>query len=91
MLECLVQGDLLRAAQGVVRPEATAPTKAWEDHAVVVEDQAIERAELGDASSVGPNIMSDGQYQRFTASCAICFCSGVPFESSSKISKPWRW
>jgi hypothetical protein len=47
--------------------------------------------ELGESSSGGPNIISAGAYQRFTASCAICFCAGVPLESSSRISKPWRW
>ena len=32
---------------------------------------AIDCAELGESSSGGPNIISDGQYQRFTASWAI--------------------
>ena len=52
---------------------------------------AIDCAEFGDWSSGGPNIMSDGQYQRFTASCAISRCASVPCMSSSRISKPCRW
>jgi hypothetical protein len=40
--------------------------------------QAIDCAELGESSSGGPNIISDGHHQRFTASCTIAFCSGVP-------------
>src|SRR6478609_6162720 len=52
---------------------------------------AVDWAELGDWSSGGPNIMSDGQYQRFTASCAISRCAGVPCMSESRISKPCRW
>ena len=53
--------------------------------------QAIDWAELGDSSSGGPNIISDGHHQRSTASCAIAFCAGVPCESVLRISKPWRW
>jgi hypothetical protein len=33
---------------------------------------------LGDLSSGGPNIMSEGHHQRSSASCAMRFCSGVP-------------
>ena len=29
-------------------------------------------------SSGGPNIISEGHHQRFRASCAMRFCSGVP-------------
>ena len=49
---------------------------------------AVDCAEFGDWSSGGPNIMSDGQYQRSTASCAISRCAGVPCMSESRISKP---
>ena len=40
--------------------------------------QAMDCAELGEASSGGPNIISDGHHQRFTASCTISRCCGVP-------------
>ena len=40
--------------------------------------------------SCGPNIIRLGHHQRLMASCAIAFCSGLPFESVNKISKPWR-
>ncbi len=53
--------------------------------------QAIDCAEFGESSSGGPNIISEGQYQRFTASWAISRCASVPCMSSSRISKPWRW
>ena len=36
---------------------------------------------LTDSASDGPNIISDGHHQRFRASCAIAFCSGVPWAS----------
>ena len=52
---------------------------------------AIDCAELGEASSGGPNIMSAGQYQRSTDSCAIARCASVPFMSARRISNPWRW
>ena len=52
---------------------------------------AMDCAEFGDSSSGGPNIMRLGQYQRLTASWAISRCAGVPFISSSRISKPCRW
>ena len=39
-----------------------------------------------DSASLGPNIMSDGHHQRFTASCTIAFCAGVPFASVATIS-----
>ena len=53
--------------------------------------QAIDCAEFGDSSSGGPNIISDGHHQRFTASCAIAFCAGVPCDSVCRISNPCRW
>ena len=34
-----------------------------------------------DSASLGPNIISDGHHQRFSASCAIARCSGVPLHS----------
>ena len=54
--------------------------------------QRIDCAELGDWSSGGPNIMTDGHHQRFTASCTIAFCASVPFcIITSRLSKPCRW
>ena len=41
--------------------------------------QRIDCAELGDWSSGGPNIITDGHHQRFTASCTIAFCASVPW------------
>lgn len=40
--------------------------------------QAMERAELGEASSGGPNIIRDGHHQRFTASWTISRWASVP-------------
>ena len=42
-------------------------------------------------ASGGPNIISDGHHQRLSASCAIAFCSGVPWQSLIMMSKPCRW
>ena len=47
---------------------------------------AAARAEFGESLSLGPNIMSDGHHQRFSASCTIAFCAGVPFASVATIS-----
>src|SRR6478735_9979587 len=52
---------------------------------------AIDCAELGESSSGGPNIISDGHQYRSTASCAIACCAGDPCESVCRISKPCRW
>ena len=41
---------------------------------------------LTDSASDGPNIISDGHHQRFSASCAIAFCSGVPLHSDIMMS-----
>src|SRR6516225_10470646 len=43
------------------------------------------------ALSGGPNIISTGHHQRSSASCAIAFCSALPRDKVSMISKPWRW
>ena len=48
--------------------------------------QRIDCAVFGDSASGGPNIISDGHHQRFSASCAIAFCSAVPRHSVSMIS-----
>ncbi|MCY1378147.1 hypothetical protein D9M69_657590 [compost metagenome] len=40
--------------------------------------QRIDCALLGDWSSGGPNIMTEGHHQRLTASCTIAFCASVP-------------
>ena len=53
--------------------------------------QRIDCAEFGDASSFGPNIISDGHHQRSSASCAIAFCAAVPRHSVTRMSKPCRW
>ena len=37
--------------------------------------QAMLCAELGLLSSLGPNIINEGHHQRFSASCAMSFCS----------------
>ena len=52
--------------------------------------QRMDCAVCFDSASFGPNIMSDGHHQRFSASCAMRFCSGVPRASVIMISKPWR-
>ena len=36
--------------------------------------------------SEGPNIISTGHQKRFSASCAMAFCSGVPVQSVTMIS-----
>ena len=41
--------------------------------------QRMPCALLGLWSSGGPNIIRQGHHQRFTASCTMAFCSGVPF------------
>ena len=53
--------------------------------------QAIDCAECADSSSGGPNIISDGHHQRSTASWAMACCAGVPCDSASSSSYPWRW
>ena len=40
--------------------------------------QAIDWAECTESLSDGPNIISEGYQRRFSASCAIAFCAGVP-------------
>ena len=52
--------------------------------------QAVDWAEWDDASSGGPNIISDGHQYRFTASCAMACWPGVPCERVYRISNPWR-
>ena len=39
-----------------------------------------------ESPSEGPNIISAGHHQRFSESCAIAFCSGVPRHSASMMS-----
>ena len=53
--------------------------------------QAIDWAECTESLSDGPNIISDGYQKRFSASCAIAFCAGVPAHIFIMMSKPWRW
>lgn len=53
--------------------------------------QAMDCAECADSSSGGPNIISDGHHQRFTASCAMSCCAGVPLLRASSSSYPCRW
>ena len=47
---------------------------------------ASDPEQAGELSSGGPNIISDGHHQRFSASCAIRFCSGVPLAIAIMIS-----
>ena len=56
-------------------------TKRWRSSSLVCRlmPHAIDCAVLGDWSSGGPNIISDGHHQRFTDSCTIARCSSVPF------------
>lgn len=51
----------------------------------------MERAELGESSSGGPNIISDGHHQRSTASWTMARWPSVPRIIVSSNSKPWRW
>ena len=53
--------------------------------------QRTDNAVCGDAVSGGPNIISDGHHQRFSASCAIARCAADPRASLSIRSYPWRW
>ena len=54
--------------------------------------QRIDCAEFGDWSSGGPNIITEGHHQRFTASWTMLFCASVPLVIIvSSDSKPWRW
>ena len=53
--------------------------------------QAVDWAVCGESASGGPNIISDGHQNRFTASCAIACWAGVPCERVCRISKPCRW
>ena len=48
--------------------------------------QRISSAVFGESVSLGPNIISDGHHQRFTASCTIARCAGVPLASVATIS-----
>ena len=87
-----------RSGSGSVRPSTSAcgtvmSTKRWRSSSLLCRliPQAIDCAEFGDSSSGGPNIISYGHHQRSTASCAIACCSGVPWLSVCRISKPCRW
>ena len=53
--------------------------------------QRMPSALLGLSVSGGPNMASTGHHQRFTASCTISRCAGVPFIIVIRFSKPWRW
>ncbi|MNI91884.1 hypothetical protein D3C73_1496060 [compost metagenome] len=54
--------------------------------------QAIDCALLGESASDGPNIIRAGHHQRFSESCTIAFCSGVPCRHICiSRSYPWRW
>ena len=46
--------------------------------------QAMDCAECDDSSSGGPNIISDGHHQRFTASCAMSCWAGVPLRQGQQ-------
>jgi hypothetical protein len=48
--------------------------------------QRIDESECRDCVSGGPNIIRHGHHQRFSASCAIAFCSAVPRHGVSMIS-----
>ena len=50
----------------------------------------IERAELGESSSGGPNIIRLGHHHRSTASCAMSCWAGVPCDKVCRISNPCR-
>ena len=67
-------------------------TKRWRSSSLEkrLTFQAMDCWEFGESASGGPNICRAGPYVRSTASWAICFCSGVPWESSKRISQPWR-
>ena len=41
---------------------------------------------MGELVSLGPNIIRAGHQKRFTASCTIAFCAGVPLASVAQIS-----
>ena len=55
-------------------------TKRWRSSSLLCRliFQAMDCAELGDWSSGGPNIISEGHHHRFTASCTISRWAGVP-------------
>ena len=53
--------------------------------------QAIDCAVLGEASSGGPNIISDGHQNRSTDSCTIARCASVPRIIVISSSYPCRW
>jgi hypothetical protein len=53
--------------------------------------QAIDFLVCVDSASGGPNMARLGYHQRSTAFWAIAFCAGVPRDSVSSDSKPWRW
>src|SRR6478609_4571413 len=52
---------------------------------------AVDCAECGESASGGPNIISAGHQNRFTASCAMSCWAGLPCERVCRISKPCRW
>jgi hypothetical protein len=55
-------------------------TKRWRSSSLVCRlmRQAMDCSVLADASSGGPNIISDGHHQRLVASCTIRRCASVP-------------
>ncbi len=71
--------------RAAVRPSISAcgtvmSTNFWRSSSLVsrLMRQRIDCSVFGDSLSGGPNIISDGHHQRFSASCAIAFCSAVP-------------
>src|SRR4051794_9750863 len=80
-----VSGSSDSSGSGSVTPSTSAcgtvmSTNRWRSSSLLCRlmPQAIDCAELGLSSSGGPNIISEGNHQRSTASCTIACCSGVP-------------
>ena len=67
-------------------------TKRWRSSSLLFffTPQRSSSSLFDDSLSCGPNIMSDGHHQRFTASCAMARCAGVPAARIVIISNPWR-
>ena len=45
---------------------------------MAIDEAKVDWALLGDASSLGPNIIKEGHHHLLTESCTISFCSALP-------------
>ena len=93
MSQCPVASFQASAGSGISRPRysacgTVASTNFWRSSSFVKRliFQRMACSECTLSLSEGPNIITDGHHQRFSASCAMAFCSGVPRASDIMIS-----